>query len=95
MSPGQSGSVDRVIPHDVNQDHEIILWEALVVTQMQAKREEERVPAWAQTLLDAQKESIQRLKSFEKEIKDRETCEEETGAFPCARIQVQMEPDSV
>ena len=32
--------------------------------------EEERIPAWAQTLLDAQKESDQRLKSLEHEIKE-------------------------
>ena len=31
---------DSMIPHDANQDHEIVLQEALVATQMQAKKEE-------------------------------------------------------
>ena len=32
--------------------------------------DEERVPAWAQKLLDAQKESKERLKSFKNEVKE-------------------------
>ena len=31
---------DSAILHDVNQDHEMVLWEALVVTQTQAKKKE-------------------------------------------------------
>ena len=37
-SPFQAS--DSVIPHDVNQDHEIVLREALVATQTQAKKKE-------------------------------------------------------
>ena len=33
-------ATDSVTPHDVNQDHEIVLQEALVATQTQAKKKE-------------------------------------------------------
>ena len=33
-------ATDSVTPHDVNQDHEIVLRAALVATQTQAKKKE-------------------------------------------------------
>ena len=61
-------AVDIATLYDVNQDHEIVLREALVVNQTQAMKKEYQLGF--KKLLDAQKESEERLKSLENEVKE-------------------------